>query len=123
MEQELIKLLKQGYDFYLNTNSNGELQGILKNGNKVVSVPTELLNYFFFFSADKFIATLRKSKYLKVSYINNRFVLRRYSISSEGIYGARSKYRVEKELKDQELSELFAKYESLEDEDEIMKVL
>ena len=123
MEQELVKAIKGGYDFYLNIDNNRHLQGILKNGDKVISLPTDLLDYLFSFSEDKFIGTLSNSKYLKVSYENYRYILRRYAILFEGIYGARSKYGVEKELVDSDLFELLAKYGSLEDEDEIRKVL
>ena len=105
----LEEQLRKGYEFYLNVDNLTRLQGILKKNNQMIPIHCELLRPLSEYE-NLYKSLLANSKYLKLYYRDDKYVLEKHAIINNGIYGALSKYGIELILDSNTLNNLLTEY-------------
>ena len=109
MIEFLEEKLRRGYEFYLNVDNLTRLQGMLKKDNQMIPIHCELLRPLSEYD-NLYKSLLANSKYLKLYFNDDKYMLEKHAIISNGIYGALSKYGVELILEADSLDNLFTEY-------------
>jgi len=120
MIEYIEEQLRRGYEFYLNVDNLTRFQGLFKKNGNIVNIHSELLTSLFEYD-NLYNSLLDNSKYLKIVFNNDEYILERYAIIKNGIYGSLSKYGVDKRIKANNVDSLFNEYGN--GEKQIEKVL
>ena len=105
--------LRKGYEFYLNVDNLSYFQAIFKRNGNIVNINRNLLESLYEYE-NLYNSLLDNSKYIKIVFDNEAYILKRYAIIKKGIYGGLSKYGVEKEMRSLSLNTLFDRYNTTE---------